>query len=220
MTRNGEEGVEIRINGFRLEDCNGRVIIDTRPRIGVIDLQLFQPRVCYICVTTPSSLLIQATHALDAHSDRIPYVDLGRELAPVAGDPSKFFFLRECLGACQSQHPDCTRGQDPSWYPTRLLRIVALDETASYVQLLDAKDCKPDTRYVALSHCWGDRSKMFRWTSRNVDQFPHRINVEELPRTFRTSYSWYRNYRSAVFGSMRFAYYKTTNPTGPAHRHS
>jgi hypothetical protein len=71
-------------------------------------------------------------------------------------------------------------GGHTSSMPTRLINL------GSPLHLVDSASIGP-SRYVALSHCWGQLSEQERFctSKQNIAQLKESINIHSLPRTFR-----------------------------------
>ncbi|KAK0703454.1 heterokaryon incompatibility protein-domain-containing protein [Lasiosphaeria miniovina] len=94
-------------------------------------------------------------------------------------------WISKCLknhgSACGPVYPD----EEPSWrhMPTRVLEIVP---GSAMVYLRVPSVTQPaDSRYVALSHCWGRDGTPFTTTHKNLQGRMEGIQISELPRTFR-----------------------------------
>lgn len=165
---------------------NGRIVVNTQPTIDTIkqipDIQLFETTGA-LPHSLPEEKGLSCLRLMLPAPPNLPYVGRANNLPSVAGDSATFSFLRDCLSNCESNHGRCTAAQDPSWCPTRLLRIVCGEDSQYYLQLVEMTTHKPSTRYIALSYCWGDGNPI-QCTSANVSRLRQRINAEELPQTF------------------------------------
>lgn len=79
--------------------------------------------------------------------------------APLCDSPASdpcFALARRWIAECDLSHPQCQRNRnDDSFVPSRLLEVL-LDASKESLKLVHTKHIsKPDRRYLALSHCWG-----------------------------------------------------------------
>ncbi|KAH6894632.1 heterokaryon incompatibility protein-domain-containing protein [Thelonectria olida] len=102
---------------------------------------------------------------------------------PSTGDDSIVAQAKQWLDLCQNTHKTCQSNHDipSSWKPTRLLRIM---EDAASFKLCYGDSLHPQTRYAALSHCWGSQP-LFSLSSSNLDRLTGGIDTSVLPKTFR-----------------------------------
>jgi hypothetical protein len=83
-------------------------------------------------------------------------------------------FVKHILGKRQSQN---------SYHPTRLLDV--RHGPSKKVRLrTHTLHFEKDVRYAALSHCWGDPSKILQLKSSTLEHFIRGINIADLPQTF------------------------------------
>jgi hypothetical protein len=84
---------------------------------------------------------------------------------------------------CRQSHPHCaTPISRPQFIPSRLIYV---GNTESQLLHLHERDQIPqDTRYVTLSHCWGDL-QLFRLTNETTQQLKSGLEIRLLPKTFR-----------------------------------
>jgi hypothetical protein len=92
-------------------------------------------------------------------------------------------FLKEQLGYCLEQHPQCQPGLDTR--PTRLLRIESSrDPSDAYDGLVYLDDDKEAVTYATFSHCWG-RVQPVRLTQATVADLRAGLPIKSLPKSFR-----------------------------------
>lgn len=84
------------------------------------------------------------------------------------------------LQECSTKHQVCQEGHEPDFKPPRLLD---LEETR--IRLLDATSTLPNSRYAALSHCWGDNPDQLKLTATDLATFCDGLRASDLPKTFR-----------------------------------
>lgn len=91
--------------------------------------------------------------------------------------------LKYWFKECYNNHPHC-RPPSPSFSPTRLLLI----ENKYSARIVETKDCNAQYQYVALSHCWGNVTRLKLQKSNMVDLLKH-ISITKLPTTYREGIS-------------------------------
>ncbi|KAH7067258.1 heterokaryon incompatibility protein-domain-containing protein [Paraphoma chrysanthemicola] len=109
------------------------------------------------------------------------------EIAPEPGDPAMWDFLRASLRTCLNEHTDCANEQDTSWFPERLLLVQRTSEGRRTIKLIQTALHRPQSAYIALSHCWGSE-KFCCTTTQNIHTHEHAIDVSNLPRTFQDTF--------------------------------
>jgi Heterokaryon incompatibility protein (HET) len=88
------------------------------------------------------------------------------------------------LSKCVESHAECSRQLDPTFRPTRLLRIEG-QHGARIAKLEEASQTDEPKPYVALSYCWGDNRPVELLQS-NYQQFMNAgFAVDKLPRTIK-----------------------------------
>jgi hypothetical protein len=106
---------------------------------------------------------------------RIPPLDTSSE--------ASFQFALSCIRECTRKHADC--GSDLKRpLPTRVLFVGTTESPTLYLY----ESTGQSSRYVCLSHCWGEPSKtspMLQTTTKTVDSFKTQIPWSSLPKTFR-----------------------------------
>lgn len=93
------------------------------------------------------------------------------------------YWLRQCQQThfkCLERRISCSQLQ----LPTRLLYVPAF-AAGSVVALCESSNIPRCTRYVTLSHCWGNITDQMRLLTTNYEQFKKGIAISSLPRTFR-----------------------------------
>jgi hypothetical protein len=91
-------------------------------------------------------------------------------------------WLTECLSLhteCPSRHPTLA-----SFVPTRLVKVTASAGAVKSAQLIHGTELPMGTRYLTLSHCWGD-FKFTMLTKETLQDFQSEIPQSELTKTFR-----------------------------------
>lgn len=88
-------------------------------------------------------------------------------------------WLSDCS---EGQHPHCTERSLNTPLPTRLLRLDSSEHTILYLR--QTEQLPNDTRYMTLSHCWGQYQPI-ALTESNLEMFNSGISVDQLPKTFR-----------------------------------
>jgi hypothetical protein len=112
-------------------------------------------------------------------------------VAPVAGPPGPLITrsvpwptvedaAKEWLRSCGEKHPRCLPLSDRP-LPTRVIDVG--DKDSSRVHLVVSHGRLG--RYVALSHCWGDREPTTTTPKNYVSHINKGIAIDDLPQTFR-----------------------------------
>ncbi|PVI05621.1 HET-domain-containing protein, partial [Periconia macrospinosa] len=99
-------------------------------------------------------------------------------------------FAKSCIRKCTQDHPDCGDGSEEP-LPTRILCIGTVENPTVYLR----DTATESSRYVCLSHCWGNRaqdSTMLQATTENILEFKKNIPWSELPKTFRDAICFVR----------------------------
>ncbi|KAJ8129636.1 hypothetical protein O1611_g3997 [Lasiodiplodia mahajangana] len=121
------------------------------------------------------------------------YIQRGFPVLPKPESRTRARLFNHWLQDCDKSHTRvCSRVDIPRKQPKRLLDLG--DSGSSTIKL----DCYPDNRksseYVILSHPWGtDKSKWFRTTSDNIDEFKRSIDFKKLPRNFQDAVTVTKN---------------------------
>ncbi|KAF2164177.1 hypothetical protein M409DRAFT_25523 [Zasmidium cellare ATCC 36951] len=87
-------------------------------------------------------------------------------------------WLRQCLNA----HQLCSQSRDPTWYPSRLLRV---DPDGGIVRLIETASNRPNAPYATLSHCWGVHPIDVLTPDNIADMRNFGRRVEDFPASFR-----------------------------------
>lgn len=113
---------------------------------------------------------------------RLPVPPLNRLKAPsIAADSLECFdFIRAQLKDCLDNHHDCSSASTDSLLPRRVIAF-DIEDYANTVRIRESDGQR--ARYVALSHCWGDREPLTT-TSANLDKHKQCIPWHSLPRLF------------------------------------
>jgi hypothetical protein len=108
---------------------------------------------------------------------------LGPEDFPI---PSEQSFSVATFNHCLGSHPEC-QISNLHWKPTRLIKV---DWNASIpvLRLIAGKEIENESRYVALSHCWG-RHPIVRLLLENRHSMEQDIPLSGLPKTFQDAIS-------------------------------
>ncbi|KAI1416371.1 heterokaryon incompatibility protein-domain-containing protein [Hypoxylon sp. FL1857] len=91
------------------------------------------------------------------------------------------------LETCVSKHPSCRQGVKTSKMPSRYLDIGNPSYQDIMVLKENSKNCEEspaDSRYVALSHCWGT-TRTITTTRANIEDHKRSISINILPQTFK-----------------------------------
>lgn len=113
-----------------------------------------------------------------------------RALAISTKDVTRGSFYRRCADICDSSHMECHINKIDR-LPTRLLHVEEIPGdtstgTAHRVQLVTTKELPADTKYAALSYCWGKQNGL-RLTKSNYQFLIVDIPYNQLPATIQDS---------------------------------
>ncbi|KAK1584941.1 heterokaryon incompatibility protein [Colletotrichum navitas] len=107
---------------------------------------------------------------------------IGFPLLPEPNSQGQLSLFKHWIQSCDSTHHACHRhdGQTISEMPTRLVKVT------DPIRLISSCTIEP-SRYIALSHCWGQLQEHERFClyQRNHHQLEARIDFDRLPKTFR-----------------------------------
>jgi hypothetical protein len=95
------------------------------------------------------------------------------------------------LETCLRTHGSCKSAQT-AFIPSRLICFGNKDSAAP-THLSVSNDLASDTRYCALSHCWGNPNHVLKLTSENLDHLRNEITFLDLPKTYRDAITIARN---------------------------
>lgn len=128
-------------------------------------------------------------HAPTGENDTLQLPKFG-EIAAIPGDTSMWAFLRAALHECLREHSTCSTRQDTTWFPPRLLLLQHGCDGGENIKLrlVDTRHERPQSAYIALSHCWGTEQPL-RTTSQTIESHQTDIDWACLTRTFRDTIS-------------------------------
>lgn len=102
---------------------------------------------------------------------------------------STFHDIRDWVTDCLSNHLECQKHVQVSQslpelkrLPTRLLDVSQISDQR-LVTLAETTDFDPTTRYITLSHCWGDFLPV-RLLESLYESFKEGLLIDQLPKTF------------------------------------
>ncbi|EFQ30167.1 heterokaryon incompatibility protein [Colletotrichum graminicola M1.001] len=157
------------------------LLLDSLSRAGITSpavVKLLQTGTAIGLEGGPNLLSIYAEPGHDVPAGR----QIGFPLLPEPNSQEQLLLLKHWIQSCDSEHHACHRhdGQATSEMPTRLVKVT------DPVQLLNSCKIEP-SRYIALSHCWGQLQEHERFclNQRNHNQLEERIDFNLLPKTFR-----------------------------------
>lgn len=101
-------------------------------------------------------------------------------------------FAETCIKNCLGSHEQCRSNVDDTFLPTRMVCVDAF-HTGLDVRLDDKFSDASDTRYIALSYCWGDHHPVCKTTTSNLEDQMERIRWADLPSTFQDAVGFTRN---------------------------
>jgi hypothetical protein len=109
-------------------------------------------------------------------------ISINYRIPPDTGDPAVAEPALSWLRKCLENHERCGRGQDPDFFPPRLL-----DVSGNEPRLILTNLETPDGPYATLSHCWGPNPTFLRLTSSLIKEMQIQILTERLPENFRNA---------------------------------
>lgn len=101
-----------------------------------------------------------------------------------------FRLAKSWIKACSSDHQACRPDIQQQYLPTRLIHIEAGTENLLRANLVEAENSglvASETKYVALSHCWGPNMGELvpKTTTDNLVSNLTGLDVESFPKTFK-----------------------------------
>lgn len=110
-------------------------------------------------------------------------IQIGFPQLPEAGSESHFKILRQWLKNCDDNHQrfKCQPCKT-TCLPTRLIDV-GRDGSAT-IRLYETQ-ATDSLKYLALSHPWGKKPPYFCTFRTNVEEYKKKINIADLPSTFR-----------------------------------
>lgn len=134
----------------------------------------------WVCSAIHKEDVVTLTEYLDQQAASAE-LQLGFPILSLAGSDSHIKILDKWIHNCNTAH-NCYPSKD-TFLPTRVLDVV--DKDATFVRLTcDIGNQTRPGRYIALSHRWGS-DETLRTTQENKERFQDRINIFDLPKTFR-----------------------------------
>jgi len=92
-------------------------------------------------------------------------------------------WLSRCL-----KEDEKTCSVEGRFLPSRLVQIVTENGTLKSAKLVPAGELPPDTRYLTLSHCWGDTARPVSLTRETLDNFRNNVPLSILSKTFHETF--------------------------------
>lgn len=140
---------------------------------------------------TPSDIGTQADLCLlvvGPNTPALPFAHLGLPLLPQAASSEQFALLNLLVHHCDEEH-ECMSAQEhlesPTKLPTRVIDVG--NDDGEPIRLVEiSQESAATSRYIALSHRWGDLSRAQRFCTYadNIAQRKERIRYDELPASF------------------------------------
>lgn len=123
------------------------------------------------------------TEPWHVRQDRFP----ARTIPENTGDTEVARLALDWLNNCRHNHKSCEskdRLRDSGYYPPRLIETSPDNFQICRVIIPKEHPLVKGSRYVAVSHCWGDRSPSVILTASNLDQMKEVMPWDELPKSF------------------------------------
>ncbi|KAI1281834.1 HET-domain-containing protein [Xylaria sp. FL0933] len=133
-----------------------------------------------------SELQFYVYDSLDMNSKQMQYRRILPSLSTLS--EANVATIQKWIGDCMKNHTMCSVDADP-WVPTRLVKIVPVEDTFT-CQIIETADDHGfryrNESYAALTHMWGDVNALppLRLIDSNYQQFKENIDLPELPRNF------------------------------------
>ena len=109
----------------------------------------------------------------------------------LTSQPSGVHWAQHQIDSCLESHKECRQGVS-SFLPKRLINIQP-EKSSDDVVLEDRSQVPPDTRYAALSYCWGDYDPPCMTTESTLSKRQRCIPWHTLPRTFQDAVQFLRS---------------------------
>ncbi|KAI0967066.1 heterokaryon incompatibility protein-domain-containing protein [Xylaria arbuscula] len=91
--------------------------------------------------------------------------------------------VRGWLQTCVKEHKTCTQRESSVFMPSRFLDVANPSCMDQVFLMIRGEDAVADSRYIALSHCWG-KMKTIMTTKSTVSEHRKGIDIIALPKTF------------------------------------
>ncbi|KAK1961823.1 heterokaryon incompatibility protein [Colletotrichum sublineola] len=157
------------------------LLLDSLSRVGIAS-----PAVVKLRQTGTTIGIEGGPNLLSIYIEPGPDIPAGRQIGfprlPEPNSQEQLSLFKQWIHSCDSTHNACCRhdGQATSEMPTRLVKVT------DPIRVLNSCTIEP-SRYVALSHCWGQLQEHERFClyQKNHSQLEARIDFDRLPKTFR-----------------------------------
>ncbi|KAK1993451.1 HET-domain-containing protein [Colletotrichum falcatum] len=108
--------------------------------------------------------------------------NMNAQLGSSNNDRRTWAIVDTWLNRCRTSHNQCKQ-PETSYLPSRLIKL----ETPVTFRLVHGTECPVDTRYAALSYCWGTKpvDSLLRLLQSTVKSLSLEQPVDILPKTFR-----------------------------------
>lgn len=115
-----------------------------------------------------------------------PFAQIGLPLLPEPASQAEFTLLREWIHACDENHK-CFPYQSRDDLPPMPTRVIDVGKGSQWpLRLVETKQSS-QSKYVALSHCWGnidDKQKLCTYRD-NIEEHKKSIEYARLPPSFK-----------------------------------
>lgn len=127
----------------------------------------------------------------NVHDNALPFQIPSRSLIQYGTlSATSFQWAQKQLSICFETHSSCYDAQETS-LPTRLVNVNA-EKLSGDVVLVESSSLPHDSRYVALSYCWGGYEPHCRTMRSTLKERKERIPWSILPKTFRDAVTFTR----------------------------
>ena len=116
--------------------------------------------------------------------------NIGYRVPGNTNSESTVSLVKHWLSDCQANHPGCTPNADAQQHlPMRVIDVGKIGDASVRLHVSDRSVSY--SRYITLSHCWGDADFM-KLTTENEMSLRAGFAVEDLPKTFRDAIQFTR----------------------------
>ena len=109
----------------------------------------------------------------------------GEDLCDSTYSETSFRRASKWIADCMSNHQECSRASNTSWFPSRILDVSG---DPGWVRVQISRQEHRCHKYLTLSHCWGG-TRTITTTSQTLPDFVKGIRLSTMPATFRDAIS-------------------------------
>lgn len=109
----------------------------------------------------------------------------GEDLCDTTCSETSFRRASKWIADCTSNHQECSRASNTSWFPTRTLDVSG---DPDWVRVQISRQEHRCHKYLTLSHCWGG-TRTITTTSQTLPDYVKGVRLSIMPATFRDAIS-------------------------------